>query len=125
MVVGGSLGEFVVGDGFVAAGAVPADSESGHEGAAVGAALLAELSGVAVGALVDGEGAALPGWRHDRCGGGVGLVAATPQGLAAGVGACEACSSRWERGVTHSAGCRYVTVTRRHGRCLGWWWRSG
>ena len=43
------MGEFVVGDGFVAAGAESSDSEAGHEDAAVGAALLAELAGVEIG----------------------------------------------------------------------------
>ena len=56
MVAGWSWGEeFVVGDGFVAAGAESAGAEASHERGAVLAVLVAELSDVAVGAFVDGD----------------------------------------------------------------------
>ncbi|MDQ3542748.1 MAG: DEAD/DEAH box helicase family protein, partial [Actinomycetota bacterium] len=48
--------EFVDRVRFVAAGAEAADADGAHEGAAVVAALLAEESGAAAGALVDGVG---------------------------------------------------------------------
>ena len=115
--------EFVVGDGFVAVGAESAGAEASHERGAGLAVLVAELAGVAVRAFVDGD-------RPTRLGSGqcwwgeVGLVTATPEGLAAGIGTRDTGSSRRERGGAHPTGCRYVTVTRRHGWCLGWWWNG-
>ena len=113
-----------MGGGFGAVGAESAGAEASHERGAVLAVLVAELSGVAVGAFVDGD-------RPTRLGSGqcwwdeVGLVAATPEGLAASIGTREACSSGGERCVAHVAGSCYVTVTRRHGWCrLSSWWNG-
>src|ERR1022692_94095 len=77
--------ELVDGEQF-AAWAVAAGSEAAAGPGAVRAPLVAEVAGVAAGALVDGALAAGPG-RRRRDGSGFGGVAAPPGGLAAGAGA--------------------------------------
>ena len=110
-VLGGE--EFFVSDGFVAAWACAAVADSGHEGAAVFAALGAEEPGFAVRALVDGVGpAGCVGGYGRRCQGWG--VAVTVDVLAAGVGAPlagTACGERCVAGRTFPF--RYVSVTRR------------
>jgi len=54
--------EFVEGDGLVAAGAGSAGAESGAEQVAVLAALLPDVAGVAVRALIDAAAPACWGW---------------------------------------------------------------
>ena len=101
------------GDGFVAVGAGAAGSDSLAPGVAVWAALLAEVSGFTVGALVDGG--VLGG--ENGSGGG---VAAAPCGLSAGVGAPLASSVGSERGLALGARYRRGIVTHAcHGRCCG------
>ena len=80
------VGELVDGDDFLTGGAVASGAEPPAGAVAVGAPLLGEVEGVAVGALVDG--AVQPGprrWRWDLRRGG--LVALAVGGLAAGWGA--------------------------------------
>ena len=73
---------YEVGDGdkFLAVGARRAWAEFVAPGVAVGAALLAEVAGFALGALVDGVG--FGGQDGSGC-----LSSAAPGGLPAGVGA--------------------------------------
>ena len=82
----GLIGEFGGGDDFVAAGAGASGAESSAGSGAVGAPLLGEVAGVAVGALVDGAVEPRPlRWQRDLW--GAWLVASAVGGLAAGVGA--------------------------------------
>ena len=104
--------EFVDCDGFVAAWAEAAVADSGHEGVAVFAALLAECSVVAGAAFVDGDGAAwLFGWDGD--GGGLGVVSSPVGDGFAGVGAEASSSVGCEWLVADGAGCRDGIVTQR------------
>src|SRR4051794_135568 len=92
-------------DGFVAVGAWAAEAEAGAGGVAVVAPLLAEVAGVAVWALVDGDGSPAGG-RRDDGGGRAGLrVAGAPGGLAAGGGAVALAADRGERLPAGGAGC--------------------
>ena len=104
--------KFFESDRFVAAWACAAVADSGHENAAVFAALGAEETGVAVGALVHGAGTA---WRlcWDRRGGYCRGVAGSVRGLPAGVGAPLAGTAGGERPVTgRTFPFRYGYVTR-------------
>jgi hypothetical protein len=79
------VGDVADGDWFVAVGAEAAEVDAGGGAVAVGAPLLAQAAGAAVGALVDGD---LPSWgspgKHEGGWGCPVVVAGAPGGLAAG-----------------------------------------
>ena len=105
--------KLVEGDGFVAAGACAAVADSGHEDAAVFAALGAEEPGFTVRALVDGVRTTRRLGRDGRGGHGWG-VAGSVGALSAGVGAPVAGTAGGERAVAgRTFPFRYVCVTRR------------
>ncbi len=104
--------EVVERDGFGAAGAESAVADSGHEGVAVLAALLAECADAAGGAFVDGDWASWQSWR-DHDGGGLGVVAAPVGDGFAGVGAELSSSVGRERLAADGAGHRDGIVTQR------------
>lgn len=101
--------EFVNGDGFVAAGTVPAEADSGAGSDAVGAPLLAEVALLAFAAGVDGHVAAVSRSGSDGDGGcGEQLLAASgaPGGLAAGRRAVALAPDAGEAGAADRAAGR-------------------
>ena len=98
------------GDGFVARRAGAADPDALHEGGALVAALLAECSGPAVAALVDGDGPAGPVGGDDH-GPFLSVSPAAVGGSSAGVGAEASSSAGGERLLADRAADRDAIVT--------------
>ena len=106
--------EVLDGDGFVAMRAGTAETDPGHEDAAVLATLFADLALAALGALVNGDRPARLASRQGRLL-EPGLMPATKTGLATGIVAVAPAAGA-ELGPAGEAGSRNAIVTRRgHG----------